>query len=136
MRSACAKRRRKRAFENRPEQQKVETKVIENKSVIVVEQANPQVIYVPSYDPYAVYGPPIYPYPPIYYPPAGYYAAEWRSHLESASHGAAWVVVGAGDADGRQQQHININNNNNFIRNSNINAATATTSVTGSQLEA
>src|SRR6266403_1003138 len=57
------------------EQQKVETKVIENKSVIVVEQANPQVIYVPSYDPYAVYGPPIYPYPPIYYPPAGYYAA-------------------------------------------------------------
>ena len=33
------------------EQQKVETKVVENKSVIVVEQANPQVVYVPSYDP-------------------------------------------------------------------------------------
>src|SRR2546429_8561838 len=33
------------------EQQKVETKVIESKSVIVVEQANPQVVYVPSYDP-------------------------------------------------------------------------------------
>ena len=30
------------------EQQKVETKVIENKSVIVIEQANPQVVYVPS----------------------------------------------------------------------------------------
>src|SRR6266581_3136107 len=30
------------------EQQKVETKVIESKSVIVVEQANPQVVYVPS----------------------------------------------------------------------------------------
>ena len=57
------------------EQQKVETKVIENKSVIVVEQANPQVVYVPSYDPVVVYGPPVYPYPPIYYPPAGYYAA-------------------------------------------------------------
>jgi hypothetical protein len=28
------------------EQQKVETKVIESKSVIVVEQANPQVVYV------------------------------------------------------------------------------------------
>ena len=39
------------------EQQKVETKVIENKSVIVVEQANPQVVYVPSYDPVVVYGP-------------------------------------------------------------------------------
>ena len=48
------------------EQQNVETKVIENKSVIVVQQANPQVVYVPSYDPVVVYGPPIYPYPPIY----------------------------------------------------------------------
>src|SRR5215471_17414630 len=57
------------------EQQKVETKVIENKSVIVIEQANPQVVYVPSYNPTVVYGPPIYPYPPIYYPPAWYYPA-------------------------------------------------------------
>ncbi len=57
------------------EQQKVETRVIESKNIIVVEQANPQVVYVPSYDPVVVYGPPIYPYPPIYYPPAGYYAA-------------------------------------------------------------
>ncbi len=38
------------------EQQKVETKVIESKSVIVVEQANPQVVYVPSYNPTVVYG--------------------------------------------------------------------------------
>src|SRR5690349_9164001 len=57
------------------EQQKVETRVIENKSVIVVEQANPQVVYVPSYNPVVVYGPAYYPYPPIYYPPWGYYAA-------------------------------------------------------------
>src|SRR6201989_1506674 len=57
------------------EQQKVETQVIESKSVIVVEQANPQVVYVPSYNPPVVYGPPVYPYPPVYYPPPGYYAA-------------------------------------------------------------
>src|SRR5499433_2307602 len=57
------------------EQQKVEIKVIENKSVIVIQQANPQVVYVPSYDPVVVYGAPIYPYPPIYYPPYGYHAA-------------------------------------------------------------
>ena len=57
------------------EQQTVETKVIEQKSVIVIEQANPQVVYVPSYDPVVVYGPAYYPYPPIYYPPWGYYAA-------------------------------------------------------------
>ena len=57
------------------EQQEVETKVIESKNVIIVEQANPQVIYVPSYDPFYVWGPAVYPYPPIYYPPAGYCAA-------------------------------------------------------------
>jgi len=45
--------------------------------VIVVEQASPQVVYVPSYDSVVVYrpAPAVYPYPPIYYPPAGYYAA-------------------------------------------------------------
>jgi hypothetical protein len=40
-------------------------KVVENKSVIVIEQANPQVVHVPSYDPVVVYGPSVYPYPPI-----------------------------------------------------------------------
>jgi hypothetical protein len=53
------------------EQQKVETKVVETKTVIVIEQANPQVVYVPTYNPVVVYGPPISPYPPIYYPPPG-----------------------------------------------------------------
>ena len=38
------------------EQQKVETKVVESKSVVVIEQANPQVVYVPSYNPTVVYG--------------------------------------------------------------------------------
>jgi Protein of unknown function (DUF3300) len=51
------------------EQQNVETKVVESKAVVVIEQANPQVIYVPSYNPTVVYGPPVYPYPPIVYPP-------------------------------------------------------------------
>src|SRR4051812_35201668 len=37
-------------------QQTVETRVVENKSVIVIEQADPQVVYVPSYDPVVVYG--------------------------------------------------------------------------------
>ena len=40
------------------EQQKVETKVVEEKTIIVVESANPEVIYVPSYSPTVVYGPP------------------------------------------------------------------------------
>jgi hypothetical protein len=56
------------------QQQTVQTEVVDNKNVIVIEPANPEVIYVPSYDPVAVYGPPVYPYPPIYYPPPGYAA--------------------------------------------------------------
>src|SRR3981189_3266561 len=73
------------------EQQKVETKVIESKQVIVIEQANQEVVYVPSYDPVMVYGPPIYPYPPIYYPPAGYYAAGIAiSFGLGIAMGAAW----------------------------------------------
>jgi len=35
----------------------------------VVQPTNPEVIYVPTYSPAVVYGPPVYPYPPIYYPP-------------------------------------------------------------------
>jgi hypothetical protein len=104
------------------EQQKVETKVIESKSVIVVEQANPQVVYVPSYDPVVVYGPPIYPYPPIYYPyyPAGYYAAGVAiSFGVGVMMGAFWSG-GWGWGCGWSNNEININNNNNFNRNSNI----------------
>jgi len=56
-------------------QQEVETQTVEGgEQVIVVEQANPEVVYVPSYDPQMVYGtpPPAYPYYPYTYP--GYYA--------------------------------------------------------------
>ena len=104
------------------EQQKVETKVIESKSVIVVEQANPQVVYVPSYDPVVVYGPPVYPYPPIYYPPAGYYAAGMAiSFGLGIAMGAAWGGGWGWGAGWGGNNNININNNNNFVRNSNIN---------------
>jgi hypothetical protein len=57
------------------EQQTVKTKTVESKTVVVIQQADPQVVYVPSYNPVVVYGPPVYPYHPIYYPPPSYYAA-------------------------------------------------------------
>jgi len=103
------------------EQQKVETKVIESKSVIVVEQADPQIVYVPSYDPVVVYGPPVYPYPPIYYPPAGYYAAGLAiSFGVGMMMGAAWGGGWGWGCGWGGNNDININNNNNFNRNSNI----------------
>ena len=101
------------------EQQTVETRVVESKNVIVIEQANPQVVYVPSYDPVVVYGPPIYPYPPIYYP-TGYYAAGLAiSFGVGVMMGAFWSG-GWGWGCGWGNNNITINNNNNFNRNSNI----------------
>ena len=120
----AVQRMRKKAQDNgnlkSTEQQKVETKVIESKSVIVVEQANPQVVYVPSYDPVVVWGAPVYPYPPIYYPPPGYYAAGLAiSFGVGVMMGAFWSG-GWGWGCGWSNNNININNNNNFNRNSNI----------------
>ena len=51
------------------EQQTVTTKVVEKETVVVIEPAKTEVVYVPVYDPALVWGPPVYPYPPIYYPP-------------------------------------------------------------------
>lgn len=102
------------------EQQKVETKVVESKSVIVIEQASPNVIYVPSYDPFYVWGTPYYPYPPIYYPPAGYYAAGMAiSFGVGVMMGAFWSG-GWGWGCGWGGNNVYINNNNNFNRNTNI----------------
>ena len=102
------------------EQQKVETKTIESNPVIVIEQANPQVVYVPSYDPFLVYGSPIYPYPPIYYPPAGYYAAGMAiSFGVGIAMGAFWGG-GWGWGCGWGGNNVYINRNNNFNRNTNI----------------
>ena len=102
------------------EQQKVETKVVESKQVIVVEQSNPQVVYVPSYNPTVVYGPPVYPYPPITYPPPGYYAAGMAiSFGVGVAMGAMWGG-GWGYGCGWGSSNVNVNVNNNFNRNTNI----------------
>ncbi len=104
------------------EQQKVETKVVESQSVIVIEQANPQVVYVPSYNPTVVYGAPVYPYPPIYYPPPGYYAAGMAiSFGVGLAMGAAWGGGWGWGCGWGGNNNITINNNNNFNRNTNIN---------------
>jgi hypothetical protein len=102
------------------EQQTVETQVIESKPIIVVQQANPQVVYVPTYDPVVIYGAPIYPYPPIYYPPAWYYPAGMAiSFGIGVAMGAFWGggwCCGCGWGGG----DITINRNNNFNRNASL----------------
>jgi hypothetical protein len=102
-------------------EQVVKTEVVESKNFVVIEQANPQVVYVPSYDPVVVYGPAVYPYPPIYYPPVGAYAAGAAiSFGVGVAMGAAWGG-GWGWNAGWGHNNINVNYNNNFNRNANIN---------------
>ena len=126
---AAVQRMRKSAVDKKAlkttEQQVVETKVIEKETVVVIEPANPQVIYVPSYSPEAVWGPPAYPYPPVYYPPAppvGTYALAFGVGL---AMGAWWGGDGGGWGCGwgggyNNGGYVNINNNNTFVRNANV----------------
>ena len=101
------------------DQQKVETQTEGSKEIIVIEPASPEVVYVPSYSPTVIWGAPVYPYPPMYYPP--YYA------------GGAWIGFGVGIAVGigiaggwgwgcgwhGGGNTININNNNNYVSHNN-----------------
>jgi uncharacterized protein DUF3300 len=104
------------------EQMKVETKVVESKTVVVIEQANPQVVYVPSYDPVVVYGAPpvVYAYPPVVYPPAWHYAAGMAvSFGVGVAMGAMWSGGWGYNSGWGGHNDITINNNNNFNRNTN-----------------
>src|SRR5437868_6424645 len=101
---------------------KTET-VSSGKQVIEIQQANPDVVYVPSYDPTVVYGPaPVeYPYYPYTYP--GYVpgtALAWGAGI--ALGAAAWGAWGGhwGNCDWNGG-NVNINNNNNFNKNNNFN---------------
>jgi hypothetical protein len=126
----AVQRMRKKAKDNgnlkSTEQQKVETKVVESKQVIVVQPSSPEVIYVPSYNPTVVYGPPVVAYPPIVYPPPpppGYYAAGLAisfgvGMMMGAAWGGGW---GYGCGWGHGNNNVYINNNNNFVNNSNRN---------------
>jgi uncharacterized membrane protein YgcG len=80
--------------------------------VIKIEQPNPEVVYVPTYNPATVYGSWWYPYPPpYYYYPPGY---AYGSGLAFATG----VVVGAaiwGNCNwGGNDININTNRYNNF----------------------
>jgi hypothetical protein len=53
-----------------------EQQVLVRERIIVIEPANPEVVYVPVYNPTIVYGPWWYPaYPPFWYYPPGYVVA-------------------------------------------------------------
>ena len=88
---------------------------------IVIEPADPEVVYVPSYNPSVVYGSWAYPsYPPYYYPPPAYYypgAALFSFGVGVAVGGALW-----GDLDwGHSDIDIDVDRYSEFNRNTNRN---------------
>ncbi len=99
------------------EQQTVKTETQESKQVIVIEPANPQVVYVPVYQPTVVYGAWGYPAYPPYYPP--YWAPVGGAFVRGFFWGAG-VAAGAalwgGCNWGRGDVNINVNRYNNFNR--------------------
>jgi hypothetical protein len=93
-----------------------EQKVIVEKETIIIESANPQVIYVPSYNPTVVYGSWWYPaYPPYPYYPPGY--GTGAAFVTGVAIGAAWGYAWGhanwhgGDVNINIDRNTNINNN-------------------------
>jgi len=85
----------------------------ESNTIIVIEAADPEVIYVPTYYPSAVYGSwgyPYYYYPPMYPPPPA--GGAWFGF----SVGIVWGAAIWGDCDWNNSDiDIDIDNTNNFI---------------------
>ncbi len=93
---------------------------------IVIAPANPEIIYVPAYNPNTVYGTWPYPaYPPAYYPPPpgyGYGSALLRGLLFGVGIAAAGAIFGGWNW-GRGNSYVNVNVNRavNIDRNFNVN---------------
>ena len=97
------------------EYQKVETQTQENKQVIIIEPAKPDVVYVPTYQPTVVYGGWPYPAYPPYYPP--YWAPVATPFLSGFAWGvgiAAGAALWGGCNWGRGDVNVNVNKYNNF----------------------
>jgi Protein of unknown function (DUF2950)/Protein of unknown function (DUF3300) len=91
----------------------VQQPVSSQTTVIRIEPANPQVVYVPTYNPTVVYG--AWPYPA--YPPYAYYPPGFVAATSVFSFGVGVAVGSAlwGDCDwGRGDVDINVNRYNNF----------------------
>src|SRR5262249_41123031 len=89
---------------------------------IIIQPANPQVVYVPTYQPTVVYGAWPYPYyPPYAYPapPGAYFAAGffWGAAIGASAAYWGWGNCGWHDGDitvkHKYESNNNRNNNNN-----------------------
>jgi hypothetical protein len=97
-------------------------KVVKEQTTIIIEPAQPEVVYVPAYNPTVVYGTWWAPaYPPYYYPPPPYY------YPHPVLYGAVAFGIGYAIANNHWgwcnsnwnggNVNVNINKNNTFINN-------------------
>ena len=109
------------------EQQTVSTQADSGQSVIIIEPAQPQTVYVPVYQPTVVYGawwypayPPYYWAPPPYYYPGGAFVAGvvWGAAIVGI-HNGLWG--GCNWTHGHGSVNINVNRYNNINVNNRIN---------------
>jgi len=99
-------------------EQKVSTQVENSTTIIKIEPTNPEVVYVPTYNPTVVYGAWPYPaYPPYYWYPPGYGYYPYGGALLGFTAG---VIIGGalwGNCNwGGGNVNINVNRYNNFNR--------------------
>jgi hypothetical protein len=107
---------------NTTPEQAVQMQTVENgEQAIVIEPANSEMVYVPSYDSTVVYGDSAYAYPTLYYASPVYYRTGGALAFGvGVALGAAWGGnwgYGCKWANG----DIKINNNNKYVSNSNRN---------------
>ncbi|AUT61089.1 DUF3300 domain-containing protein [Paraburkholderia terrae] len=104
-------------------------KVIVEQSTIQIVPANPQVVYVPTYNPTVVYGTWPYPaYPPVYMPPPPGYAIA-TGFMTGLAFGAGVAVANSlwgGFNWNNHDVNINVNRYNNINVNNRINSNTST----------
>jgi hypothetical protein len=94
-------------------EQTVRTETQADTKVIIIEPAQPDVVYVPTYDPAYVYGPWWYSYPPYYMYPPGYYYGTGMAFAAGVFWGAA---IWGGANWGGNNVHIDHHRYNNFNR--------------------
>ncbi|HKR46816.1 MAG TPA: DUF3300 domain-containing protein [Paraburkholderia sp.] len=114
------------------EQQKVVVQPASGTSTtqtIVIEPTNPQVVYVPTYNPTVVFGAWPYPaYPPVYMPPPPGYAMA-TAFVGGLAFGAGVAVANSlwgGVNWGTNNVNVNVNRYNNINVNNRINTTNAT----------
>ncbi len=96
-------------------EQTVKTEGSGTDRTVVIEPANPEVVYVPAYNPADVYGQWPYPdYPPTYYPPPpgyGYGSALARGLLFGVGVAATASLFSSWNWGGRGNSYVNVNVN-------------------------